>query len=166
MKMQQVENFVPANTGVIIKADADTYIFPYVDYEVPAICNNLLNGTIVNEYINVPTGSKAYVLSIVDGEVGMYLTELNDGRFQNNANKAYLLLSSNGLNIYDDKVIDTSAGGQLSNGFRFDFSGITTVEDVRFESSDAKACYDLQGRKSDTTSKGLYIIDGRKVLVK
>lgn len=166
LKMQQVENFVPANTGVIIKADAGKYIFPYVDYEVPAICNNLLNGTIVNEYINVPTGSKAYVLSIVDGEVGMYLTELNDGRFLNNANKAYLLLSSNGLNIYDDKVIDTSAGGQLSNGFRFDFSGITTVEDVRFESSDAKACYDLQGRKVDTPSKGLYIIDGRKVLVK
>ena len=166
LKMQHVENLVPANTGVIIKADAGKYIFPYVDYEVPAICNNLLNGTIVNEYINVPTGSKAYVLSIVDGEVGMYLTELNDGRFLNNANKAYLLLSSNGLNIYDDKVIDTSAGGQLSNGFRFDFGGITTVEDVRFESSDAKVCYDLQGRKVDTPSKGLYIIDGRKVLVK
>lgn len=166
LKMQHVENLVPANTGVIIKADAGKYIFQYIDYEVPAICNNLLNGTIVNEYINVPTGSKAYVLSIVDGEVGMYLTELNDGRFLNNANKAYLLLSSNGLNIYDDKVIDTSAGGQLSNGFRFDFSGITTVEDVRFESSDAKACYDLQGRKVDTPSKGLYIIDGRKVLVK
>lgn len=166
LKMQLVENLVPANTGVIIKADADTYIFPYVDYEVLAINNNLLNGTIVNEYINVPTGSKAYVLSIVDGEVGMYLAELNDGRFLNNANKAYLLLSSNGLDIYDDKVIDTSTGGQLSNGFRFDFGGTTTVEDVKTEIGEINAIYDLQGRKVTNPTNGIYIINGKKVLIK
>ena len=42
----------------------------------------------------------------------------------------------------------------------------TGVEEVKGENGKVKAIYDLQGRKVETASKGIYIIDGKKVLVK
>ena len=42
----------------------------------------------------------------------------------------------------------------------------TGVEEVKGENGKVKAIYDLQGRKVETTSKGIYIIDGKKMLVK
>ena len=42
----------------------------------------------------------------------------------------------------------------------------TAIEEVKTESGKVEGIYDLHGRKVDTPSKGLYIIDGKKVLVK
>ena len=42
----------------------------------------------------------------------------------------------------------------------------TGVENVKAESGKVEDIYDLQGRKVDTPSKGLYIINGKKVLIK
>ena len=42
----------------------------------------------------------------------------------------------------------------------------TGVDEVKCENGEVKTIYDLQGRKVDTSSKGLYIINGKKVLVK
>ena len=42
----------------------------------------------------------------------------------------------------------------------------TAIEEVKTESGNVKGIYDLQGRKVENPSKGLYIIDGKKVLVK
>ena len=165
LKMQLVEGVIPANTGVIVKAAAGTYTFNGVNDTTPAIEDNLFCGSIENETISVPSGKAAYVLSMVDGEVGMYRAELTNGAFLNNANKAYLLLDSNKLGIYDEKY-DTSVGGQLSNGFRFDFSGITGVSEVKVEDGKVEAIYDLQGRVVENPVNGIYIINGKKVLVK
>ena len=37
---------------------------------------------------------------------------------------------------------------------------------VKAESGKVKAIYDLQGRVVDSPSNGLYIVDGKKVMVK
>ena len=42
----------------------------------------------------------------------------------------------------------------------------TGVDEVKCENGKVKTIYDLQGRKVNTPSKGLYIINGKKVLVK
>ena len=42
----------------------------------------------------------------------------------------------------------------------------TGIDEVKYENGEVKTIYDLQGRKVDTSSKGLYIINGKKVLVK
>ena len=42
----------------------------------------------------------------------------------------------------------------------------TAIEEVKGESGDVKAIYDLQGRKVTAPVKGLYIIDGKKVFIK
>ena len=169
LKMQPVEGVIPANTGVIVKAAPGTYAFRYSTVNSTEITDNLFKGSLKDETVKVASGKAAYVLSMVDGEVGMYRAELTDHSFLNNANKAYLLLDSNNLGVYDDEW-DTSAGGQLSNGYRFDFGGITGIDEVnnelKGESGEVKAIYDLSGRAVENPSKGLYIINGKKVLVK
>ena len=42
----------------------------------------------------------------------------------------------------------------------------TAVEEVKAESEKVKTIYDLNGRKVENPTKGLYIIDGKKVLIK
>ena len=165
LKMQLVDGVIPANTAVIVKADAGTYTFNGAVNTVPAIEDNLFKGSVEDKMVKVASDEAAYVLSMVDGEVGMYRAELTDGAFLNNANKAYLLLGSNRLGIYD-KEFDTSTGGQLSNGYRFDFSGITGISEVKGQSGEVKGIYDLQGRKVENPTNGIYIINGKKVLVK
>ena len=170
LKMQLVDGVIPANTGVIIKGSSGcTYQINTIDNTVPAIEDNLFKGSVEDKMVKVASGEAAYVLSMVDGEVGMYRAELTDGAFLNNANKAYLLLGGNRLGIYD-KEFDTSTGGQLSNGYRFDFSGITGIsevsDEVKGENGEVKTVYDLQGRKVENPTNGIYIINGKKVLVK
>ena len=46
------------------------------------------------------------------------------------------------------------------------FTDVTGVDDVKSEIGKVKAIYDFQGRKVDTTNKGIYIINGKKVFVK
>ena len=170
LKMQLVDGVIPANTGVIIKGSrGGIYQINTIDNTVPAIEDNLFKGSVEDKMVKVASDEAAYVLSMVDGEVGMYRAELTDGAFLNNANKAYLLLGGNRLGIYD-KEFDTSTGGQLSNGYRFDFSGITGIsevsDEVKGENGEVKTVYDLQGRKVENPTNGIYIINGKKVLVK
>jgi hypothetical protein len=42
----------------------------------------------------------------------------------------------------------------------------TGIDEVKGENGEVKAIYDLQGRKVAEPVKGIYIIDGKKVLVK
>ena len=47
-----------------------------------------------------------------------------------------------------------------------DVENETGIDEVKGEIGKVKTIYDLQGRKVETPSKGIYIIDGKKVLVK
>ena len=164
LKMELVEGVLPANTGVVVKASAGTYTFTYSDTYAPEISDNLFKGSATYEYVDVASTQTAFVLSKVDGEVGMYPAKLTDGRFLNNANKAYLLLTTK-LGVSDEEL-DTSVGGsQLS--LRFDFGGTTGVDKVQTESGADAVIYDLYGRKvNKATTPGFYIINNKKVWVK
>ena len=163
LKMQPVEGVIPANTAVIIKAEEGTYSFAYSDETPEAISDNLLRGTVADTYVKPQSGSVAYVLSMVDGVVGMYRAKLTDGTFKNNANRAYMLLSE--LNVGDGNLDTSAPGSQLSNGYRFDFSGTTAIESIESEQDEA-VYYDLSGRRVENPVSGIYIINGKKVLVK
>ena len=53
-----------------------------------------------------------------------------------------------------------------SKGYRFDFDGTTGVENVNTDGVDTDAVYDLQGRKVKMPAKGVYIVNGKKVLIR
>ena len=150
--LTQVTGALPANEAVIIKADADNYYFIKTNTAATAdFSGNLLEGTIANEYIYID----AYVLGVVDGVVGLYKAEMNQEggtAWLNNANKAYLPAPA-GSNI-------------AAYSFRFG-EGTTGIEEITDNRVQSTVIYDLTGRRVEAiTAPGIYVVNGKKVLVK
>ena len=105
-------------------------------------------GTVIATMVDGP----AYVLGLVDNEVGLYKALLTENKFLNNGYKAYLPVSTaNPVSFY---------------GFRFDEEENTTAIE-KVETVTENVIFDLTGRRvSEITAPGIYIIDGKKVLVK
>ena len=141
---------IPANTGVVLYADvkeATTYNLTITE-NVEAIEDNALRGSAAATYYT--TAGTYYALGVVDGEVGFYKDAFNNSRFQNNSHKAYLYVE----------------GTQNAASYSFRFEGGTTaIENVEVESA-SNVIYDLAGRKVNAVERGIYIINGKKVLVK
>ena len=150
-QMEKVEGVIPANTAVILKkvGAENTYTFAYAAGDAATVEANLLKGSIANRYV---TGD-AYVLTRKDGVVcfgGVLLNQLEGTAFLNNANKVYL-----------PKTADMNAAS-----YSFRFEGATTgIENVEVENA-SNVIYDLTGRKVNAVERGIYIINGKKVLVK
>ena len=150
--LTQIYNAVPANTGVILKGGSIEATYDnYYSGEVTEVTGNLLKGTMTNTDIS----EEAYVLGKVDGVIGLYKAKMTDGVWLNNANKAYLPAS----------VVPAAAQGAASFSFRFG-EGTTAIENVEVENA-SNVIYDLTGRKvNEITAPGIYIVGGKKVLVK
>ena len=150
--LTQVTGTLPANTGVILKNQGD-YTFPLSITAKDGV-TSMLQGTVANEVVT-PNGT-AYVLGLNnEGVVGLYKAELdeNDGTFLNNANKAYLVVP---------------AASQAVQYFSFNFGGGTTgIEGVEAEAAASGKIYDITGREVKAiTTPGIYIVGGKKVVVK
>ena len=150
--LTQIYNAVPANTGVILKGGSiEATNDNYYSGAVAEVTGNLLQGTMTNTYIS----EEAYVLGKVDGVIGLYKALMTDGQWLNNANKAYLPAG----------VVPAAAQGAANFSFRFD-EGTTGVENVEVENA-SNVIYDLTGRRVEAiTAPGIYIVGGKKVLVK
>ena len=155
----KVTGVLPANTGVIVRMDAGEHEFTYSNGTPANVSRNLLRGSATNTYVE----GLAYVLSNKNG-IGLYKAELNfdatgnkvgkeaGTHFLNNANKAYLPDGTGSSNI-------------ASYSFRFG-ENTTAIENVEIE-NEVKAIYDLTGRRVEViTAPGIYIINGKKTLVK
>ena len=151
--LTQIYNAVPANTGVILKGGSIEATYDnYYSGEVTEVTGNLLQGTISNTYFD----EEAYVLGKVDGVVGLYKALMTDGKWLNNANKAYLPVSA----------LTQAAQGAASFSFRFG-EGTTGISEVKSENGNVKAIYDLTGRKVEAiTAPGIYIVNGVKRVVR
>ncbi len=133
---------VPAGTGVILKsADAATHTLPAALVETAYEGEK---GDLQGTISVVATPSNAYALSGASGTIGFFpYTAANLPR-----GKAYLTLDS------------------AIQGLTMNFGGEATgIEGVEAENG-TQTIFDLSGRKVSKAQKGLYIINGKKVLVK
>lgn len=145
-----IEGVVPANTGLILKG-AGEHLFNLAPSSATAdVEGNLLKGSLSDEYI----AEEAYVLSRVDGEVGLYKAKMTDGKFLNNAFKAYLPASA--LPSAAQKILFLRLG-----------KGTTGVENMCVDAEAAEEIFDLAGRRIKAVGvSGIYIIGGKKVFIR
>ena len=142
--LTRFEGTIPANTAVILNNGEPKGEAVDVDFST-----NLLKGTTVDTYLD----EEAYVLSKVDGVVGFYKAEMTDGTWLNNANKAYLPASA---------VPNKSAAF-----YGFDWDGTTGIDEITDNREQSTVIYDLTGRRvEEITAPGIYIVGGKKTLVK
>ena len=148
--MASVTGVIPANTAVIVKAAAGTYEFNHATGTPATIESNELKGTTVNTNIT----DDAYVLANGDAGVGLYFATKNQAdntAWKNNAFKAYLPAVAGSANIAS---------------YSFRFPDTTGVDEVVVE-NEVKTIFDITGRKVEAiTAPGIYIVNGKKVLVK
>ena len=142
-----VKSSVPAGTGVLLKGTADTeYKLKIAESAPAAIDGNLLKGVVV------PT-----TIPQTDGDNTNFV--LSDGTFKkvkNNttipAGKAYLQLPT-----------PSTPAPSITISFDDETTGINMVhgEDLK-----VNGYYNLTGQRVNQPTKGLYIINGKKVIVK
>lgn len=153
---------VPAKTALLLKATEKltankVYTYTIVNSTEVAPTNNLLHGSVEKATTNVE-GAKAYY-KLANDEVdhlGFYYGAENGGAFTNGAHKAYLAVKTETLS--------------QKRGFSFD-SMTTGINHVVANAEHAKTTviYDLNGRRVNSlnaAAKGVYIVNGKKVIVK
>lgn len=153
---------VPAKTALLLKATekltADkVYTYTIVNSTAVAPTDNLLHGSVENATTNVE-GAKAYykLANPTEEGLGFYYGAENGAAFTNGAHKAYL-------------AVMTETLSQM-RGFSFD-SMTTGINHVVANAEHAKTTviYDLNGRRVNSlnaAAKGVYIVNGKKVIVK
>ena len=152
---QITSEVIPAQTGVVVKFSTESNVVyaPEITSQgaTTAVSGNLLKGTTKRTLIE-KNGNACYVLGMTDG-VGFYnaVNGTNEGEFYNGAYKAYLEIEG---------ATETAAF------YGFDWAGTTGIENVEVENA-SNVIYDLTGRRVEAiTAPGIYIVNGKKVLVK
>lgn len=151
---------VPANTAVLIQAEANEYVCEISDSEETAPAENLLKGS-TTAATTEGENCLFYKLSYDNGgkNLGFYWAAENGAAFQNEANKAYLALTTTvaknvrGFGLEGD---GTTGIGQVENGEAL--VNVYTIDGiiVRKQVKESQA---LNGLK-----KGIYIVNGKKVI--
>ena len=160
--LTQIEGVIPANTGVVLKTESKLtenteFEFTVTETTGTADVDNMLKGTVDAQTIT-GEGYKYYMLSLNANKdansVGFYFDKNSNGgtKLNNGANKAYLAVPA----------------GVAAKGYPFggDETGINGLNvDVN---DNANEVFDLQGRRVNVNNmpKGIYIVNGKKIVVK
>ena len=148
--LAKVEGKVPANTGLLIrKGDATSANVPMAA-SADEVTNEFIAVTAANcdadqEYKTVKEG---FILATVDGVQGFYKANSTEGT-KVAKGKAYLPATG-------------ASGVRLMMNFGDETTGINEMRTVVLDNS----VYNLNGVRVAQPTKGLYIVNGKKVIVK
>ena len=148
------ESIVPKNCGVLLNGSADTYTFdllPLDATEYPSE-GNYLAGT---DEESTPTNDDNYYYYKLANDathgLGWYWGADEGAAFTNGAHKACLKVSK-------------GAGARSFIGLGDETTAIESV--VKKAEINDGVYYNLQGQRVDNPTKGLYIVNGKKVIIK
>lgn len=136
---------VPANTGLLLKGTAGDVEIPIVGSSTTSVTGNKLVGK--TEEYTLPAND-GYVL-MASPSLGFYK---NSSAFTVGANTAYLPANFDGAGARSFFLLDDD---------------VTAINSAKRQELTANGQYfDLQGRKVANPTKGLYIVNGKKVVIK
>ena len=153
--LKKVKDVIPANTGVIIFGNEDSYLLHRSSEEVAAIEDNMLYG--VTEETSVADlqtqhGTDIYVLSRGNDS---YINFRKAGGSVKTipANRAYLPYST------------ASGAKELTIAFDEEDGEATGIGNVATEKAERTGVFNLSGQRVAKPQHGIYIVNGKKVFI-
>ena len=142
---------VPAGEGLLLKGASGTYQIPY--QQSYSIYSNLLKGVSSETNLSATTGGYVnYVLGSGSSGTGFYRVPASGTTLA--AGHTYLQIPA-----------ETAAGSRALIISFDDEDEATAISDVERQNRES-AVYDLQGRRVEQPRSGLYIRNGKKVIIK
>lgn len=139
---------VPANTGLILKGTAgseNNYSLETTDETTDDVSSNLLSSNTTDVY--TVASDDIYVLSnLDDGKPGFYL-------------------ASQGIHVAKYKSY-LQYPAATRKGLTFDESALTGIVSQGLTTTTGHHYYDLQGRCVENPSHGVYVKEGKKIIIK
>ena len=144
-----------AGIGLFLKGEPGEYIVPVIE-STDEHSLNMLVGTLEQTTVNSTDGAMSnYKFTIADGDAAPMFYPFEDNTTLS-AGKAYLQIPTAWLPATEQKSLSV----------RFDDGETTDIDELKGESGEVKTIYDLQGRVVENPTSGIYIIDGKKVIIK
>lgn len=148
-------DIIPQGTGVLLQASEGDYVFGVTSEEGTAASDNMLRGSDEEEET---TGGDIYLMLSLNAKsdpesVGFYYGAEDGAAFINGAHKAYLALQA----------------GQAAGARYVWFDTTTGINGVETAENNATDVYTVTGvhvNRLSNLSKGIYIVGGKKVIVK
>lgn len=142
---------IPTNEGVLLVSDnATSATFTLAnDDDVTTIDNDLKGVNAATELTGVDNSERVRIFSTKDGVAGFYKPNSNITSLA--ANKAY--------------VMAPATEGALALNFGGNVTGINSVSDNAAMPNNVEI-YDLAGRRVSHAVKGVYVVNGKKIIVK
>lgn len=144
----EIENVIPANTGVVLYYDGSISGVEAVEFDITYetattdVQSNVLTGTLAE----IAKVENSYVFSVVEGKPGFYQFAGDNLA----AHKAYYVPSAPSAEV---------------QGYVIDFGGLSTgINNVNADLNLKSGSFDLQGRRVNKAARGLYIQNGVKVI--
>ena len=144
-----------AGIGLFLNGEPGEYVVPVIE-STDEHSLNMLVGTLELTTVNSTYGAMSnYKFTIADGDAAPMFYPFEDNTTFS-AGKAYLQIPTAWL----------PATAQKSLSVRFDDGETTDIDELKGESGEVKTIYDLQGRVVENPTSGIYIINGKKVIIK
>jgi len=146
--LAKVTGTVPAGTGLLLKGTAGaTYNIPIVGNSDTDVSANLLKAGTGAE-VNAESGKTTYVLGVNGG----------NAEFQKITSTAATVEKGKAYLVFNETI---TAPAMLFEG---DITGISAIESAGI--AEDGIYYNLSGQRVAQPTKGLYIVNGKKVIVK
>ena len=147
VKATEVTGTLTANTPVLVNAEKGDYTFTRTG---DIVSGSAVSGALTGVYTKTTVPRGSYILTYKDSKVGFRTVDGTTNYV--NAYRAYLTAD------------DAGAPEFLTIDFGGEVTGINEVIEVKGVNDNS--WYDLQGRRVAQPKKGLYIVNGKKVVLK
>ena len=144
---------IPANTGALIQGSAGTYTFTITNTPPTAASGNKLVHCLNTTAVPQTSGeNRNYILTkkTVNGPVGTPMF--------------YLVNSAGNTVTGGHAYLQLPSGTVAAREYFFLWDDTESIDNPQLTTDNPQIVFDLQGRRVQQPAKGLYIVDGKKVI--